>query len=174
MSEQIYLREISKDDIRVINSWRSNRELIDKLGTGFRYIDKSVDDAWFESYLKNRSSNIRLAVCEQPANNIVGVVYLLGIDWVNRNCEFAIMIGEGNNRGKGIGKYATTQALLHAFKDLNLHRVNLTVMESNKTALSLYKKIGFKVEGVLRDSVYKSGSYHNMVAMALLRSDFQD
>ena len=49
MTEQVYLREISKNDIEVINSWRSNRQLIGSLGAGFRYIDRSVDDAWFES-----------------------------------------------------------------------------------------------------------------------------
>ena len=83
------------------------------------------------------------------------------------------MIGESNCRGKGFGKYATTQALLHAFEDLNLHRITLTVLESNKPALSLYKKIGFKSEGIMIDAVYKSGGYHNLVAMALLKPDFQ-
>lgn len=173
MSEQVYLREISKDDVGIINSWRSNRQLIESLGAGFRYINKSVDEAWFESYLNNRSSNVRLAVCDQSTGNIVGVVYLLGIDWVNRSCEFSIMIGNSNDRGKGVGKYATNQALLHAFEDLNLNRITLTVLESNERALSLYKKSGFKIEGILRDSVYKSGRYHNMVTMALLKSDFQ-
>lgn len=172
MKAEVFLRELAKDDVDIINSWRSDKELIDKLGAGFRYIDKSVDNAWLEYYLKNRSSNVRLAICEETTRKLVGAVYLVDINWVNRNCEFAIMIGDPNFRGKGVGSFATNQALMHAFDDLNLHRIGLTVLESNKAAIALYSKIGFKSEGILKDAVYKSGVYHNMVTMALLKSDF--
>lgn len=173
MKAEVFLRELASDDVGIINSWRSDKELINKLGAGFRYIDKSVDNDWIESYFNNRSSNVRLAICEKSTKKLVGAVYLVGINWVNRNCEFAIMIGDPDFRGQGIGSYATNQALMHAFDDLNLHRVTLTVLESNKAAISLYSKIGFKKEGVLRDSAYKSGAYYNMVTMALLKSEFQ-
>lgn len=172
MNAEVFLREIAGDDVVVINSWRSDKGLIDKLGAGFRYIDKSVDIDWLDTYFNNRSSNVRLAICEKSTRKLVGAVYLVGIDWINRNCEFAIMIGDSDFRGQGVGGFATKQVLEHAFEDLNLHRITLTVLESNKKAIGLYSKAGFKSEGVFKDAVYKSGAYHNMVTMALLKSDF--
>ncbi|WP_416196935.1 GNAT family N-acetyltransferase [Pseudomonas sp. Teo4] len=61
----------------------------------------------------------------------------------------------------------------HAFMDLNLNRVYLTVLENNARALSLYKKVGFKVEGTLRQAVFKNGEYCNMTQMSILADDYR-
>jgi diamine N-acetyltransferase len=174
MCNEFFLRELAKGDVDVINRWRSDYELVDKLGANFRYIDKTIDEAWMAAYFNNRANNVRLAICQKGVESIVGVVYLISIDWVNRNCELAIMIGDQNCRGKGVGEFATRQALKHAFFDLNLHRVSLTVLESNVSAISLYSKLGFKREGLLKDVVYKSSKYHNMLSMALFKSEFSE
>lgn len=67
------------------------------------------------------------------------------------------MIGDMENRGKDIGYFATTEILKHAFNNVNLNRIKLGVLESNTRALKLYEKIGFKREGVKRQSIYKNG-----------------
>ena len=172
MSQEYFLRELCKEDAVVINSWRADRELISKLGAGFRYIDVSVDARWLDSYMERRNNNVRLAVCCKVSKAVVGVVYLIAIDWLNRNCELAIMVGEKQHRGKGAGTYAIREALEHAFSDLNLHRVYLTVLQNNSPAISLYKKFGFIEEGLCRESVYKEGEYKNVISMACLRTDF--
>jgi RimJ/RimL family protein N-acetyltransferase len=164
------LRELSRRDIAHINRWRHDRSVIEGLAAPFRYIDVEVDEAWFDRYLAARDQQVRCAVCED-AGPICGVVSLTSIDRVHRSAEFHIMIGEPQSRGRGLGTDATREMVRHAFRDLNLHRVYLTVREGNAAARKLYEKVGFKVEGLLRDAVYKDGRFENLVMMAILESD---
>lgn len=168
LMKEIYLRDLSLADINTLNKWRNSRETIDYLGANFRYVDIAIDTKWYESYQQNRMSNVRLAVCCKETSQLLGAVYLLNIDWLNRNAEFAIWLGDENSRGQGVGSRATTLALDHAFLDLNLHKIYLTVLETNKPAIGLYKKIGFKEEGTLVDAIYKNGKYINMISMAII------
>lgn len=175
----IYLREVSEGDIKTINGWRAHPDLIDLLGAPFRYINLETDSAWFEHYMKQRNQNIRCVICkkETPSSEtetVVGSVGLICIDWVFRSAEFYIMIGEAENRGKGIGLQATKAILRHAFCDMNLHRVELTVMEHNQRARKLYEKAGFKTEGIKRDAVYKNGQYRNFILMSILENEFAE
>lgn len=168
----IYLREIQRSDIKEINCWRNDKSLIDSLGANFRFINVEVDEKWFDIYLSSRSNNIRLSICNIESDKLLGVIYLLNIDWLNRSCEYAIQIGDSSSHGRGIGYQATLQILEHAFSDLNLNRVYLSVLENNERAIRLYKKIGFIEEGKLRNAVYKNRQYVNLIQMAILANEF--
>jgi ribosomal protein S18 acetylase RimI-like enzyme len=72
-----------------------------------------------------------------------------------------------SHRGQGIGK-KLMEATLAAAKEKGLTRVELTVRENNTNAIALYKKVGFEVEGVLRNAIYVDGVYINHIAMAIL------
>lgn len=165
------LREIERDDVQIINLWRSDRELIDKLGAPFRYINKEVDYKWYDNYMLNRGNTIRCAIIDDK-NQIKGLVSLTNIDWFNKNAIFHIMIGSSSDRNKGIGYYAANELLKHAFFDMNLNRVELSVLENNKRAIALYDKVGFKREGLKRKAIYKNGEFKDMISMAILKEDF--
>lgn len=167
------LREIDREDMMIINSWRSSKELIDHLGAPFRYINKEVDFKWFENYMQNRGTNIRCSILNEE-EQVLGLVSLTNIDRMNQTAVFHIMIGDSTHRDKGIGSYATNEILRHAFYDMNLNRVELTVLESNNRAIALYEKLGFKKEGIKRDAVYKNGEFVNMIFMAILKSEYKN
>lgn len=173
MSE-IVLREIARSDLETINSWRADKSLVDLLGSPFRYVGVEVDNRWFDAYLNARAHNVRLAICRKDIGQIIGVVYLLHIDWVNRSAEFSIQLGADTERGTGSGEQATRIAIQHAFSDLNLRRVQLTVLSTNERAITLYKKVGFHTEGCFRQALFKNGSYVDVTSMAMLNSDFLD
>jgi len=47
----------------------------------------------------------------------------------------------------------------------------LTVVADNKPAVNLYRKFGFKIEGVRKDSYFgEDGKYHDDLVMGLLLS----
>ena len=70
-------------------------------------------------------------------------------------------------RGQGIGT-KLIRSVLAAARTAGLHRVELTVRETNAGAIALYRKAGFAVEGVQRDAVQIDGIYENVICMALL------
>ncbi len=55
-------------------------------------------------------------------------------------------------RGKDIGQSRMREILEIAFGSLKLHRVSLRAYDFNKSAIATYEKVGFTLEGILRDA----------------------
>jgi ribosomal protein S18 acetylase RimI-like enzyme len=70
-------------------------------------------------------------------------------------------------RGQGIGS-SLIRSTLAAARSGGLHRVELTVRESNRLAIELYNRHGFEIEGLQRDAVQIDGIYENVICMAVL------
>jgi len=168
----VYLKELSRKDILLINEWRNDPEIIDFLGGPFRYINIEIEEAWFETYLKNRDKQVRCSIFLDSDEKMIGLVSLLDIDHISKSAEFHIMIGDKRNYDKGYGTEATKLMLSHAFNNLNLNRIYLKVLEDNPRAIKIYDKCGFKKEGVLRSAAYKNGSYKNLIIMSILKEEF--
>ena len=46
-------------------------------------------------------------------------------------------------------------------------KINLRVREDNYVAIGLYKKLGFKNEGIITRDFYIDGEYYNSISMGL-------
>ena len=119
-----------------------------KILGGTRFINSEVDNAWYDRYLNSRSNSVRCAIVDEN-DVIVGCVNLLNIDYINLCADLHIMIGSKENQGKGIGTFAVSSIVNHAFFNLNLRRLQLEVLEHNQIAQKLYKKIGFVEEATM-------------------------
>jgi RimJ/RimL family protein N-acetyltransferase len=164
------LRELRREHLSVLNEWRNDREVVDHLGAYFAFVGPEVDNAWFDSYLSSRDRNVRLVLLGD-SDELVGCVYLLGISWVHRSAEFAIMIGRKDYWNRGLGSRATRAMLDHAFCDLQLNRVWLHVNHDNNRARRVYERVGFRHEGTLRSAVFKNGHYVDVDVMGILASE---
>lgn len=60
----------------------------------------------------------------------------------------------------------------YAFLELNLHRISLRVFSLNERAIHIYNKIGFVQEGVVRESLYRSGKWHDIIIMGILKREY--
>lgn len=96
---------------------------------------------------------------------------LSSISALHRSCEFSIRISREFDRGRGIGTVAIQQMLQHAWSDLGLRRLSLTVLETNDRARRAYVRAGFVKEGVLRDAAFIDGSWVNLIVMSVLSTD---
>lgn len=165
------LRELQRQDLLAINNWRNTPALIELLGAPFRFINMEVEESWFENYMRNRNTCIRCAIVEDGLDNILGLVSLTNMNAIHRTAEFHIMIGDSCNFGKGIGTFAATTMIKHAFENMNIRRIELNVLRDNERARKLYEKVGFKKEGIREKAVYKSGEYKDLVMYALLKQE---
>jgi len=76
--------------------------------------------------------------------------------------------------GQGIGSIALPMILDHCFGVLGTHRVWLDVLPSNDRARALYRRVGFREEGVLRDALRWPDGLHTLVLMAVLESEWRE
>ena len=166
------LRELEREDIKRINKWRNDPELIACLGAPYRFINEDVDSDWYDKYINARNSCVRCAIIDTEKDEILGLISLININYINRCADLHIMIGGKENRGKGIGTFAVSAMVKHAFLNLNLRRIELGVLENNIVAIRLYERCGFVREGIKRESNYKNGKYENMILMSILKKDF--
>lgn len=72
-----------------------------------------------------------------------------------------------DSRGKGVGKTLFSHVISWA-KSVKLHRLELTVIAENASAVTLYQKMGFEIEGVKRDSLLVNDGYVDEYYMAKL------
>ena len=68
----------------------------------------------------------------------------------------------------GLGTIMMKRAIELA-KDRGFHRLGLTVVADNHSAIKVYEKVGFKKEGIARETFYGDDHrYHDEVEMGLL------
>ena len=72
-------------------------------------------------------------------------------------------------QGKGIGGALMQACLDLADNWLNLTRLELEVYADNESALHLYQRFGFEVEGTLRQHAFRDGQYVDSIVMGRLR-----
>ena len=108
-----------------------------------------------------------------PDGQIVGESVINEIDWNLRRANFRICIFRSAAREKGIGTWATKMTCAFAFEHLKLHRLELNVFSFNPRARKVYLKVGFKMEGILRDAVLDGDRYADDILMAILEDDWK-
>lgn len=117
---------------------------------------------------------IVLAILDIDGDNHIGNISLQNIDWVSRNAEYAIILGEKSYWGKGLAKEASDLILEHGFIRMNMERIYCGTAEDNVGMQKLAHYMGMRQEGVRRNALYKNGKYKNIINYGLLRNEYLD
>ena len=72
-----------------------------------------------------------------------------------------------------MGQEAGELIVEHGFKSLNLHRIYCGTARENMGMRKLAEKLGFKEEGVNRESSYKNGKFCDSINYGLLRYEYK-
>ena len=169
---RIKLRALTASDIEKTLSWH-NQEDISDLYSGHPFpVNIELERKWYEKILTSNYPVTVFGIEIIESKELIGLTILKDINLINRCAEFAIYIGAVNQRGKGYSKEATLETIQFAFESLGLNRISLKVLERNSVAISLYKKIGFMIEGKLRKGVFKNNDFEDELIMSLLKSEY--
>ena len=111
--------------------------------------------------------NVLVAVIDGEVVGMIGL-HTSSRPRVNHKAEVGMMVRD-DWKGKGVGA-ALMQAVIElADKWLNLTRIELTVFTDNESAIALYRKFGFEIEGTLRKYAFRDGEFVDAFAMARIR-----
>ncbi len=168
--KRIYLCRVTRDDCEILLAWRNSGH-IRRNSFSQHKVSRREHIKWFASLLKDKK-RITYMIVLRKTNKPIGRIGLKNIDLVHKRAELEKMIGEKYFLGKGYGKEATIVLLENAFRDLRLRRIYSQVLEFNSANINLNKKIGFKIEGRLRNHFYNQGKFYDVLYMGLLKDDF--
>lgn len=171
--EKIYLRAIAKSDVNAeYLNWLNDKETTKGLASGLFPSTLQELDQFVEKAIHNRDV-ILFAICDSATDLHIGNIKIDHFDWVSRTCELGLLIGNKSYWGKGIGYEACKLTLHYAFHSLNIRKVALAVYANNQAAIGLYKKLGFVMEGSLRQHVYDNGEYFDKHFMGIFAEELK-
>ena len=164
------LRPLTMEDLDNMMTWINDKEVIGNFGY-FKHPISREDEEQFLKKILNSENDIIYAI-ETEDGEYLGNAALNQIHWPSRNARLSLIIGNKKHHNKGYGTGAVLAILKKAFNEHNLHKVWLMVRESNEKAKHIYKKCGFKEEGIMREEYLLNGKYENMIRMSILKSEF--
>lgn len=103
---------------------------------------------------------------------LVGVVGTHRIDWENRSTGLGYWI-DGSQQGRGIMTRCVVAVLDHLFVSLRLHRVEISAATENHRSRAIPERLGFHLEGVMRQGHRVGEVWQDLVVYGLLQSEWK-
>lgn len=75
-------------------------------------------------------------------------------------------------RGRGLAKKGYVEFINYLFETYHFNKIYLEVLTTNQIAYNLYNKLGFVVEGIKRDEIYRDGTYIDSIMMSILHKEW--
>lgn len=100
---------------------------------------------------------------------VIGNTSLFQIDWVNRNCWFAITLGPPERLSHGLGTETVRLVTGFGLRRLGMEKVRLAVYEGNERGRRAYEKSGYVVELERRRHHFLEGRMVSEFWMAAFR-----
>ena len=178
--KNIIIRQLEFGDEEYLHKWWNAGELMEHATHIFGILQskQAIKDS-IQKDITNTTlfpESKRFIICKK--NNLEPIGEMNYRDWDARNqkCEFGIKICEINEQGKGYGKDALYHFIDFLFRFLNLNKIELTSMNDNAKAHNLYKILGFKEIGIIREACFDSrvGKFSDVLYMDLLKNEWME
>ena len=171
IDNKMYLRALEIEDYTTTIKWRNDDEIWKMVGGRKYYVSSEYEKNWIIKAINN-PNELRLGICLKENNALIGLASLVNIDLINKNGEFSTMIGNKDYWSSGYATDALLMLLDYCFNEWGMERIWGVILEDNIASQKIGLKCGGKIEGVLRNSIFKNGSYHNQIIMAILRDEY--
>ncbi len=149
--------------------WMNDPEVYKYLETRGDYTIEKLRDYLTEIERKNI---LFWAIVIRESDKHIGNIKIDPIHSIHGLGEYGIMMGEKSEWGKGYAFEASRIVIDYCFESLKLRKINLGVVEDNVTAVKLYKRLGFVIEGLNKNHLVYESQYHNSLRMALFNAKY--
>lgn len=105
-------------------------------------------------------------------NSLAGVISLNFIDWFNSQTNFGYFLAE-DFQGKGIMSRSVHALIRYVFNEVRLNRIEIKCGEYNQKSRAIPEKLGFKIEGIIRDGEMLNDQFHNLLLYSMLRREWR-
>ena len=112
--------------------------------------------------------------CHEPrwTSQLVGVIGFVSFDRKNRRTEIGYWLA-AEVQGRGIMTRACRAIVAYAFHELTFNRVEIRCATGNARSASITGRLGFRLEGTLRDAEWLHDHFVDHYVYAMLASEWQ-
>jgi UDP-4-amino-4,6-dideoxy-N-acetyl-beta-L-altrosamine N-acetyltransferase len=166
MFESCHIRVVTWDDLEMVLAWRNHTDVRRFMFTQHK-ISLEEHRKWFAKATQDR--NRSLLIIEEAKQPIGYVQFSQVVEGGIADWGFYT----SPDAPKGTGRKLGVTALNHAFGSLKIHKVCGLAIEGNQASINFHKRLGFALEGVLRDQQRIEGTYHDLHCFGLLAREWQ-
>ncbi|TFB22124.1 N-acetyltransferase [Filobacillus milosensis] len=169
--KNIILRQPIEQDVEDYLSVAISPELVRMYGGDTTKISSKTEDKALKFIQSIKDT--KLGWCVEYNERLIGHTRL-NVNDTDQRARYAVGLFAPSVWGKGLGTEITQLVLQYAFEVLNLHRVDLRVLQYNERAIKCYEKCGFIQEGLEREGALIEGKYETDVMMSILEREYQE
>lgn len=172
VGERTVLRAVERDDLPLLHGWANDPEIQFNLGSWHFPLSRTGMERWFESF--RYDANDQRFMIDAPDHGAIGMTNLVDINWKDRNAFTGMLIGDPALRGKGYGTDAVRTIMSYAFEELQLERLDTTIIAHNAASLALYiDKCGWIEEGRKARAFFRRNEFHDNVILGITRERYE-
>ncbi|BDU81365.1 GNAT family N-acetyltransferase [Clostridium perfringens] len=154
------IRDIKIEDYKEISKIRKMPGVMENILS-----NKDEEEELIKEKIINRGKNQYWYVAEENGK-VIGLGILMNHGNLRKKHVGVItLMVNSDYQNKGIGSLLMDK-LINLSESLNIIRLELCVFRDNYKAINLYKKFGFKEEGIKVKSALKNGEYADEIMMA--------
>ena len=167
----------ASDDEKILDQWYkwfNQKDITKYLTQGVYPSTKETQFSYFKS-IKDDPSRLVVLIKPKNKNKVIGVASLSHIDHQQRQCDFAMVIGERSS-GEGslfYGMEAKARLTEHAFDKVGVERVNSTQVKELVRWQRWQILFGYQIEGILRNKFRKGSAIFDVYTSSCLIKDYK-
>ncbi len=168
--EKYNLRKVKLSDYKDIYKIYSCEETLKFEGMNTLKNEEQSKE-YINSILKGYENKyfIRWGISSKKSDEIIGLVALHHIDYINFNAQIGYILNNDYWNKKIMSDVLRT-VIKFLFDNTELHRLEVNINKENKASLKLAEKVGFITEGVKIECAYNKATnkYEDRIVMSLL------
>jgi len=172
-AERLRLRWIEERDVDDLFAIFSDRELLRYWSSGpmsdaeaARALIARIHDGFREGDL------FQWGIATRDGDRLIGTTTLCGIDRNNGRAEIGFIL-RASCHGRGYAREAVAAVVEHAFRAIDLRRIEADVDPRNDASIRLLEALGFRREGLLRERWCVDGKIADTLFLGLLRKEWE-
>ncbi len=175
MDIKIKFRAFEIGDEVFINMLRDDEERESLIGGHKRFVSLERERKWVHDIILGDSqTTIYVAITLLNSDDIIGYVSISDIDYRNGTCFWSGIKLAREQSGKGLGLQALLLSVKYVFEELRMVRCISLCQETHMAMRRVSEKAGFRLEGILRKSLYKNGQHINQCLYSITDDDYAD
>jgi len=119
-------------------------------------------------------NTLMLSINHNDSDDLLGCCGLVYINWVHRHADLSVYIGwqDAYIDEEGYAEESCRLLLDYGFNELCLNKVWTEIYEFDEKKKTLYNRIGFNQDGLLRQNYWYNGQWWDSRILSILSSDY--